>query len=211
MTNEYSRVGSALKPVELTGAQLQAMGRIIRAVAEIEDIITLHMCNLAEITEGQAIILMGRTNISTKLKLSFSLANALGGEAKRITDECFDNEAYRALMKCRNAIAHGLLLGQTDTGKIAFRTSTASLQGETVGIEVATYEPSAFAQFAEIAELAIQQIEGPLRVQELREARREQSLERHSKAQPTRAPSAKPMRQRKPHREKRKDKPLKGR
>lgn len=209
MAREYSKTGSVVTPCVLSDEVLLAMGRLIRAFAEIEDIINLHMCQTGEISEGQAFILLGRTGISQKLNFAHVFANALGGPAKKVTDECFDNDAFREMLMCRNVVAHGVLLGITDRGHIAFRTSNyfePDLTTNKVGLEVITFTPRSFAQFADMAELAIQQIEGPLKVKEPREARRAQALENHPKAQPTRPPSAKQQRQRKPPRVKRKPK-----
>ena len=174
MGNEYSKVGSPLKPVKLSQETLLDMGRLIRAVAEIEDILTLHMCNVADITEGQYLILLGKIGIGAKLGYATLFANSIGGAAKQRTEESFNNEAYKALIKCRNVVAHGVLLGQTDIGKISFRTTdTASPKSGVLGVEVISYGPSDFTAFAEMAEIAIPQIEEALMVADTRAARRE--------------------------------------
>lgn len=173
MDQEYSKVGTTLKPVVLTDEIHLAMGRLIRAFAEIEDIISLHLCNVADITEGQLLFLLGKAGIQDKLAKAEALAKAQGGEVHRVTVDCFDNDVFRAMLRCRNVVAHGLLLGQTEAGKIAFRTSNVTgVDSIGIGAEVATYDPTAFRQFADIADSCVEQIEGPLRVKELRDERR---------------------------------------
>ena len=212
MHQEYSQSGSEIKPVTLSDSVYQAMGRIIRAFAEIEDIVGLHLCETASLNEGQLLFLMGRASISDKITKVLALASAKGGELERVTKECFDRSEFRALQRCRNVIAHGFLLGETEAGKIAFRTTSITDMDMTyLGVEVATYEPSAFADFALIAESVLGQMERVLRVDTLRAERRAQALLSHPKAQPIKEPSAKHERQRRPPRPKAKDKPLKKR
>ncbi|MEO8724312.1 MAG: hypothetical protein ABI395_12500 [Sphingobium sp.] len=210
MHNEYSKTGSEIIPFRLNDDMLLAMGRLIRSFAELEDIISLHLCNLASISEGQSLVLLGITGISKKLALATTFANALGGSAKQVTSECFENEAWRGMLRCRNVVAHGFLLGMTEQGKVAFRTTALTGADEsTVGVEVATYAPGDFKEFADIADLATRQIEHELKVTSLRAERRAQRLVGHPKAQPTRAPSEVHLRQPKPPRVKAKDKPVK--
>jgi hypothetical protein len=47
MVARRSATGSKLLPCELSDAQLLAIGRLIRACAEIEDLVNLYLCNLA--------------------------------------------------------------------------------------------------------------------------------------------------------------------
>jgi hypothetical protein len=212
MSREYSRIGSTIQPYALPDDVLLAMGRLIRAFAEIEDIITLHLCSVADISEGQAVLLLGRLAMSKKLTMAYTFAAARGGDNKARLDGCFDNDEYKACLKARNVAAHGLLLGLTEEGKIAFRTvETTSASLDAVGLEAISFELEAFEIYAGMAENAIPQIEDRLGVQALREERRLRDLGGHPKAQPTRPPSEPRQRQRKPPPVKRKDKALKNR
>lgn len=47
---------------------LAAIGRLIGAFAEIEDLVTLYICNLAEISQSKAIVLLGRTAITWRIR-----------------------------------------------------------------------------------------------------------------------------------------------
>ena len=106
-------------------------------------------------------------------------------------------------MRCRNVVAHGILQGMTEQEKVAFRTvDYVGMEGASVAVQVASYSPDDFAKFAEMAESAIPKLEKILRLGSLRQKRREQGLGPHRKSQPTRTPSAKQMRQRKPSRKK---------
>lgn len=210
MHQEYSKSGSAIQPYTLTDDVLLGMGRLLRAFAEIEDIITLHLCSVASISEAQAVLLLGRLGMSKKLTMAYTFAAARGGNNKALLDGCFDNDEYKLCLKARNVAAHGLLLGLTEEGRIAFRTvETTSASSDAVGLEAISFEPEAFEIYAGMAENAIPQIEDLLGVRALREERRLRDLGGHPKAQPTRMPSEPHQRQRKPPRVKRKDKPLK--
>jgi hypothetical protein len=206
MRKIYSKTGAAIRPYALSDETLLAMGRLVRAFAEIEDIVNLHMCRLANIPEGLSLLMLGRTPMSQKLNLANVFAKARGGQAKVATDQCFDTDQFRILQQCRNVVAHGVLLGMIEgEGEefVAFRTTTPlAPDSQEVSFEVVSYRPQDFPKFAKVAEQSIPRIEALLRVRALREERLAQPLEGHSKAQPTRPPSAKHQRQRKPPREK---------
>ena len=191
----FSSSTSSLKPYRITNATYNAMGRVVRAFAEIEDILTLHLCALSNISEGQVLILLGATPLSKKLKIARQFAVARGESACELFDGWFGTAGFQAALACRNVVAHGVFLGQTETGQLAFRTmKTLNADETTVGAEVVCYDTNAFLEVASSAELAIPNLEKGLQLQALRETRREQSLDPHSKAQPKRPPSTKPAR-----------------
>src|SRR5688572_18270248 len=106
----YSAKGSTIKPYQLTNDELAAIGRVIRACAEIEDIINLYLYKLADIPEGSGMLLLGRMAVANRIKLLGLFAQGHGAEPKRLFKEAFDNGDFRDLIKMRNTVAHGFLL-----------------------------------------------------------------------------------------------------
>lgn len=203
MVINRSLKGSKLSPYTLSDDQLLAIGRLIRACAEIEDIINLYLCDLADIGLGQAIILLGRMSASSKLKIAETLASIEGGDASAIHKECFDNDHYFDIVRCRNTVTHGILLGKDEAGLIAFQVQeTLGVEGTKIMLGVNAYDERAFKAFADQAEDVIPQLEARLKLQPSREKRRTQALDPHPKAQNSKTPNAKPKPQRKPSRKK---------
>ena len=193
MKRVYSATGSSVKPITLDGDILQAIGRLIRACSEIEDLLTLYLCELAQMKEGQFVILLGRTPVSKKVKLAKDFAEAHGPEEVDKFDRCFSNEQFKTIFAMRNAVAHGLLLGETDEGKIAFRLVDAVGWGELgqVSILVTSYAPEDFGIVAEMAEDGVPKLEAILKLQDQRAERRARPLDPHRKSQ-NEKPNAKP-------------------
>jgi hypothetical protein len=116
--------------------------------------------------------------IAAKLTMAKTFAYAAGGESREIFDECFEQDAYIELMRFRNTIAHGILLGKTDTGGVAFQIAEPVAHSETsVHVAVNTYEDDAFATFADMANNVIPQLEVRLKLRSSREKRRTQPLD----------------------------------
>lgn len=186
----YSKTGTSITPHKLDDAALLAIGKLIRACAELEDLVSLALCELAEINESQSLILLGKMAVSKKLSLAITFAN--NPEDTEIIKSCFDNEHYNSIIRCRNAVAHGLFLGLTDQGSMAFRvTELLGAKDGKVSLLVHSYSQKDLDGFAAMAEGAVPQIEALLKLQTLRETRRQRGLLPHRKAQPTRAPSVK--------------------
>lgn len=185
MKREYSATGSAVKPITLGEDIILAIGRLIRACAEIEDLLTLFLCELAQIKEGQFVILLGRTPVSKKVKLAKDFAEAHGPEEVDKFNRCFGNEGFKTIFGMRNAVAHGLLLGETDEGKIAFRLVDTVGWGEfgQVSILVTSFAPEDFGNVAKMAEDGVPQLEAILRLQDQRAERRARPLDPHRKSQ----------------------------
>lgn len=197
---EYAKTGTAIKPFQLPDEVLLNMARIVRACAEIEDIITLHLNKLADLTEGQSVLLLSRMPVSAKLTLASTLAKVVGKNCVAAHNACFGDAQFADLMRCRNTIAHGLLLGQTaDEGKLAFRTVDVSGADEgSITVNVISYELDDFRKYAELAIALVPYQEATLKLEALRKTRRVQDLLPHRKAQKTRKPSVERQRQRKP-------------
>jgi hypothetical protein len=180
----YSPKGSQIKPYKLTGKQLTGIGRMVRACAEIDDIINLQIYKLSNVTEGVGIVLLGRTPTSARLKLLHTLSRAHSPEESELYKAAFDNDHYRDLVKCRNTVAHGQLLGLTDDGEIAFQVAdNQGVEGGKIRMTVNAYGKCDFENLARMAEGIIPQLEAAFALRTLREKRRSPTLVPHMKAQ----------------------------
>jgi len=180
----YSAKGSALRPYSLTKADYHGIGRLIRACAEIEDIINLFLCKLADIPEGASIVLLGKLPSSARLKMVEAFALAHGTELTRLYNESFNTDTFRTIIRCRNCVAHGWLLGLTDDGAIAFQIQdTQGVEEAKIMTVVRAWKPGQFGQIASRAEALIPQMERALGLQALREKRRTLALDPHTKSQ----------------------------
>lgn len=198
MTALPSSVPTDIHPYELEEAELLAIGRLVRATAYIEYLVTLYLCKLADITEGQAMVLLGRMQPSGRLKLAETFAQTKGKPFLALHKEAFDNEHYHGLITCRNTAVHGFLLGKTDNGRIAFIVQEpAGADDNKIYQTVRAYFPRDFGDAAAVAEGVIPQIIDRLELRPLLEKRRAQALSAHPKASRQQAkPSAKRSRQR---------------
>lgn len=169
---------SSINPYQLTEEQLFAIGRVIRACAEIEHIATLYLYKLARIEIGTGEILVGRQSMRTKLAMARNFAVGTGGAELATFKECFERPEFDSLMKFRNVMAHGTLLGKTDMGFVAFQVADqVEHSNNSVSLEVITYSDETFAIFADMANYVIPQIENALGMQDARNAVRTGVLE----------------------------------
>ena len=163
------------------------IGRLVRGFAEIEDIITLHICSLAKIKEGAAFILLGRSNLSKKIEIARYLAKKAGKETFDVHNAVF-NDYFSKANKCRNVVAHGTLLGKDESGALTFLTSTAiDSEGPNATMETVHFPPRSIKFYAEYITRALPMIEAHLMLGASRKKRREQRLSAHPKGR-TRVP-----------------------
>lgn len=181
----YSPKGSSIRPYALTDAQHAAIGRLIRACAEIEDIINLRLADLTGVTEGIVLVFLGRASISKRLEILRIASQAKGERAVDLHNQAFDNENFREVFGVRNTVAHGRLMGLTDDDHVAF--SVCEMQGidsNTVHMTVSAYNHEAFAIMAHRAEDVIPQMEAVFGLTSLRETRRGPTIDPHNKTRP---------------------------
>lgn len=192
MVRTYGDKEERFTATKLPAKVLTDIGRLIRAFAEIEDLITLYICNLAEINQSRALVLLGKAAITRRLEMAEYLAQMTGPEITAEHGKIF-NSGFRDALECRNCAAHGVLLGKTSDGRYAFLTDKTAPTSNESAIQIAiTYDAESISAYAVVAERAIPQIEKRLKLQELRAERRQRPLLPHRKAQPRRQPSVKP-------------------
>lgn len=192
MRPTYSSTGSKVEPAQLDDAALLAIGRLIRACAEIEDCVNLFICNLAEINESKLVVLLGKTAISKKIEIAEYLAKMNTAEAQELAKWAFQPNLF-ATLQCRNNVAHGKLLGRNQDGAWSFITSNTEAPDGPSAIQLAvSYTTEYLQQIAEATEEAIPILEERLKLKELRAGRYERDLLPHRKAQPRPKKGGKP-------------------
>jgi hypothetical protein len=183
MVKKYASEGASVKVAVIPDEMLADIGRLIRAFAEIEDLINWYIFGLAKISEGVGTVMLGRTPLSTKLKIAAYLAKLRGDHFAATHSEIFPPDFFDVL-KCRNAGAHGVLLGITEKGGYAFLTSdTREPEGTNVIAEAIMFTPRGIKARAGIAERNVSLLETKLGLSTLREKRRQQGLDPHRKGQ----------------------------
>lgn len=173
-----------LRAGQIDQAGMVAIGRIIRATAEIEDILELFIGALANLSESQACIFLGRSPISRKLEIAEALAKIRPDKALATYQEAFP-DAFRDVLDCRNAVAHGVLIGISEEGEYAFLTTPSGQvkDGSSMRI-VISYSAATISNIAGRAEAMIPYLEERLKVETQRAERLQRPLEPHPKAQP---------------------------
>lgn len=185
-----------IKPAVLSQCALAAIGRVVRAGADLEDVINLWICKLAGMSESQAVILLGRSTISTKLAIAEGLAKLNDPPFLAAHKQVFDANMDR-LLQCRNAVAHGTLVGKTPDSRYVFRTPKPLDYDGTKGVvatRAETYATKFLIAVADAAEKRIAAMPGFLGLEPLLEKRPTQNLEVIPVGRPQAKASAKPKR-----------------
>ena len=198
MSRSYSAETQALSPAKLPRKTLADIGRLVRAFADIEDLVNLYICNLAQISESRALVLLGKAALTRRLEMAEYLAQMTGVEIATLQKQLF-NSIFREALECRNSVVHGILLGKTAEEEYAFLTSKTEPPTGASAIQVAiTYNAESISGYARLAEDAVPKIEKLLKLEGRRAKRLQQPLLPHRKARPPRKPSSKPKRQPRP-------------
>ena len=181
MPKVYSSTPTELQPTTIDDDTLLQIGKLVRATAEIEDLITLYICCLAEISASKAIVLLGRTAVTRRLEIAEYLAGMVGPHVTKLHNDNF-NAAFSDVLSCRNAVVHGVLMGITPEGRYAFLTAkTVETTIPSAFQIVESYLPSDIKTFAAMAEEAIPILETNLKLQPLRAERLQRPLVPHRK------------------------------
>ena len=139
----YPPRSSGITAGTLDHTTLLAVGRLVRACAELDDIVLLHLCVISGRPEAEVRTwLRGTTD---RLDTAKAAARKLG-MAFVFGDESLLGEA----IECRNTVAHGVFLGTDDDGKLAFLMDR--LDPSTLAQEVRSYAPADILQMADQAE-----------------------------------------------------------
>lgn len=196
----YSAKATGVRPAVLDYRALVAIGRIVRACAELEDLVNLFICNLAEISETKMVVMLGRTNLRNRAQIAEYFSKLNTPEAQRLAVWTF-SDGFWQIQSCRNAIAHGILLGIDEDGHWTFLTSrTETPEGGSAIQLVAGYTIEHLEEVAQAAEAAIPEYEDSLKLKALRQSRYGRPLNPHRKGLRQQKRGAKQQHPRKPSR-----------
>lgn len=200
MVTYYSPDTVSLKQEELGEPEYAAIGRLIRACAEIEDLVTLSVADLLQTSEAAAVVALGQTPISKKLAIANYLAGTRSADWVARFAECFGDD-YKEVITCRNAVAHGVYVGRWGDGRWAFLTAKTEppIPGATFQV-VISFKTEDIELYAASARDLVQYIEKTLGLSTHRKSRHAQSLLPHRKSQPKQKQGAKRKRPPKPSR-----------
>lgn len=120
MPRSYAHEPSNIQPFTPSDEIYAAIGKIIRGFAEIEDILNLFIATVSGISESQASVLLGRTNIRTRISAAETLSSMRDDAALSVFKNAFGS-GFSDLLDMRNAVAHGTLLGINAEGIICFK------------------------------------------------------------------------------------------
>ena len=181
--HHYAEESTDIEVADLPVEALLCVGRIIRAVAEIENIVTLYLSTLAKLSDGHAVILFGREGYAKKIELARKFASAHGQEKLDEFKLHLENDAIKNVMEMRNVLAHGSYLGRTGDGRWAFQTvRQLELRSTEVVVEAISFGDQDFEHCAATSEELVEILETELRVKGARHQRRSGALGRHTKA-----------------------------
>lgn len=168
---------------KITEDAFVAIGRIVRACADLEDVLNLWICKLSGLSEAASTAILGRTNISTKKSLALALAKLKGEAFVELHNTAFDDNMSR-LLTCRNAVAHGAYTGRTDDGKWSFLTATTvAYENGGLSKQSLAYSTEALAQIANAGTIKIGAMDRLLGLKPWRDKRQWQDLAVHPEDQ----------------------------
>jgi len=196
MVIQYSSEAVDVQPAELGDPEFAAIGRLIRACADIEDLVNLSIADLMLADETCVVVALGQTPISKKVAIGNYLAGVHAGDMPDRYKQCFDSD-FKEVFTCRNAVAHGVMVGRWANGKWAF--ITAKTEDPVPGSAMQTvmsFTTTDLQLYAVMAEKKFAFLEETLGLQGRRQLRHGRSLLPHRKSQPKPQRSAKPKHQR---------------
>jgi hypothetical protein len=191
---KYGDKHETLQPSSLSDADLLSIGRLIRAFAGIEEIVSIYLSTLARVPPKAFVLLLGKVALRRRLDMAEALATLDSEEELSRFKTAFPPEFNQAL-DARNAVAHGIFLGVDEQGHLSFLTERTDKQGvgETIQI-VHGITPEDLRDLAVKVEQNIDATAAILRLTSSLQKYRQPTLRPHRKAQPRRTPSEKPKR-----------------
>jgi hypothetical protein len=175
MTEDPSYLDMTKRPLD--DAEYAAIGRIVRACAELEDCVNLWITKLAGAGEPVATVFLGRSNVSTKIAIAEGLASLKGGETLALHKAHFGQNVNN-LLSCRNAVAHGAFVGVTPSGSLTFLTNTTVGYGDDHSLDRKCfgYKPATLNAIAEAGLGIVGTLDDALGIGALRKKRRSKPL-----------------------------------
>ncbi len=122
MARNYSSEESDVRFYEYDTEALVAIGTIVRAFADIDSFLPIYIANLIDADPSKVAIILGRAAISAKIECAGHLAGIKSEKAKGKHNLVF-NKKFHDLLRCRNDVAHGELIGINESDQICFATT----------------------------------------------------------------------------------------
>jgi hypothetical protein len=183
-----------VSPGTLSNDALITIARIVRVCAELEDTLNLWICKLSKSSEAATSILLGRSPISTKVSIAAALAQFTDDATYDMHKQAF-NEGTQRLLSCRNAVAHGVLIGQTSKGYAFGTSANTDLEPSILWRRVDVFSAETLADMAESGELFLRITNILLGLKPLRDKRQWQRLPEIRRDQPKQKSASKRKRQ----------------
>lgn len=186
MQTVFSSTGTTLQHFDLTAEMHESIGRVVRAFAEIDSLLMMHISQMSRSSMKTVAVMLDRASLGKKIEIALMLADEIGGECAKATREAFDSDAMRDCRAFRNTVAHGQLLGLSETGTVVFLMDKLITERENsrIGAQAEGYDPSIFPTFARLSEAIPAVLVKTLRLGAQVEERRRQALYPHPKSQP---------------------------
>lgn len=181
MKPEYSHEDQKVKPTRLGAATLMYVGRITRAFAEIDDLITRRIATLMGISLGETVLMLGPTRIRKKIDIAENLAKRRSPAEHEKHAAAFPPYLFQ-LMSVRNKLAHGALLGEDEDGKLTFLSSdVGDVSDETVKLVTYGFTRAQLGDWASDAEKFVPAIEAIFELSASRQKHLQEGLRAHPK------------------------------
>lgn len=185
MGKVYRPSDGQMQPGDLSDEAHRLIGRLVRACAQIEELITFFIMNLTNLDEATATLVLGKTAPTRRLEMVAYLAETQGGEHFAAYKRLF-GPAYREVVLCRNVVAHGSFMGLDDEGRYTFLIDTMEMPEKGQPFKkVISLNEADLSHFTNDAEQLRKMIETDLMLEPLQQRRLQQSLTRHHKASPS--------------------------
>jgi len=195
MAITYGTEHETLQPSDLSDADLLSIGRLVRAFAGIEEIVSIYVSILAQVPPKTLVLILGKVALRRRLDMAEALATLDGEDELKRFKVAFPLDFYQAL-DVRNAVAHGIFLGVDRLGHLSFLTEKTERpeDGETIQV-VHGINSKSLSDLSLKAHQSVGVTAGVLRLTSSLQKYQQPALRPHRKAQPRRTPSEKTKRQ----------------
>jgi len=177
-----------LVPGGLSDEALLAIGRLIRAFADLEEYLNYFIELLLEISPTDATVVLSRVAISRKLEMARMLSTKQSEEDSRVFKGIFEHDMFKEIYKCRNAVAHGTLLGLHRNGDYAFLTDRSDSQENTLLRYVYSISTESITSYATIAQQSFEKLVRANRLESWLKRYSQPTVGPHPRARQTRTP-----------------------
>tara|TARA_R110002049_G_scaffold54908_2_gene152596 strand:+ start:2262 stop:2858 length:597 start_codon:yes stop_codon:yes gene_type:complete len=135
MVQIYGSKEESPEKCEMDDAALHATGILIRACAEIEYALEVYIACSGSLNGSFTTLLVSPLAMRRKLEVGGYLSTMVSDEKKAEWNNIFTNE-FDELIQCRNALAHGVLLGTDSDGLYNFKTSRTDIPSDGTAINL---------------------------------------------------------------------------